>query len=146
MIKPATIFLISYSFCALCTRFNPGRIISKRMKKLFMLIVFSVAMQQGFSQNGGKLDSLFAKGDTTAILDSLLKDFDTYLDSLAGRKSFFTVNLGIGTGFFSFNDKNTVTVNTEKKRIFSPSIGYFHKSGLGISASAFSLLNNGMNF
>jgi hypothetical protein len=116
------------------------------MKKLLMLIVFTAAMQPGFSQKGGKLDSLFAKGDTTAILDSLLKDFDTYLDSLAGKKSFFTVNLGIGTGFFSFNDKNTVTVNTEKKLIFSPSIGYFHKSGLGISASAFSLLNNGMNF
>jgi hypothetical protein len=56
------------------------------------------------------------------------------------------VNAGIGTGFFSFNDKNTVTVNTEKKLIFSPSVGYFHKSGLGIAASAFALLNNGMNF
>src|SRR4051812_49002977 len=104
MIKPASIFLFSYSKSgALRTRFAHCRIISKRMKKLLALIVFTVAMQPSFSQIGGKLDSLFAKGDTTAVLDSLLKDFDLYLDSLAGRKSFFTVNAGIGTGFFSFN-------------------------------------------
>jgi hypothetical protein len=116
------------------------------MKKLLVLIVFMVAMQPSFSQNGGKLDSLFAKGDTTAVMDSLLKDFDSYLDSLTGPKSFFTVNMGIGTGFFSFNDRNSVTVNTEKKLIFSPSLGYFHKSGFGIAASAYALLNNGINF
>ena len=146
MIKPATIFFISYSFCALCTRSTTSRIISKRMKKLLVLIVFTVAMQPTFSQKGGKLDSLFAKGDTTAVMDSLLKDFDLYLDSLAGPKSFFTLNTGIGTGFFSFNDKNTVTVNTQKKLIFSPSIGYFHKTGFGIAATGAALLNNGINF
>ncbi len=147
MIKPAAIFLISTTVsCAICTGYAACRIISKRMKKLLVLIVFTVAMQPAFSQNGGKLDSLFATGDTTAILDSLLKDFDTYLDSLAGRKSFFMVNTAVGTGFFSFNDKNTVTVNTERKLIFSPSAGYFHRSGLGISASGYALMNKGVNF
>src|SRR5688500_16751434 len=140
MIKPASIFFISYSvFWAQCHRYAAGLIISKRMKKLLVLIVFTVAMQPSFSQNGGKLDSLFAKGDTTAVLDSLLKDFDSYLDSLSARKSFFVVNTGIGTGFFSFSDRNKVTVNTEKKLIFSPSIGYFHKTGLGIAASGYAL-------
>lgn len=147
MIKPATIFFISSSLCSdQGIRYAPVRIISKRMKKLLVLLVFTLAMQTGFSQNGGKLDSLFLKGDTTAIMDSLLKDFDLYLDSLIGRKSFFTINAGIGTGFFSFNEKNSVTINTEKKPIFSPSAGYFHKTGFGISASAYALLNNGMNF
>ncbi|HUP11962.1 MAG TPA: hypothetical protein VM187_07120 [Niastella sp.] len=116
------------------------------MKKLFVLLVFTAAMQPGFSQKRGKLDSLFIKGDTTAILDSLLKDFNLYLDSLVGRKSFFIINTAIGTGFFSFNDKNTVTINTEKKLIVSPSVGYYHKSGLGLSAAGYSLLNEGMNF
>lgn len=146
MIKPATIFFISSSFCALCTRCAAMRIFSKRMKKILVLLVFTVAMQPGFSQKGGKLDSLFIKGDTTAILDSLLKDFDLYLDSLVGHKSFFTINTAVGTGFFSFNDKNTVTINTEKKLIFSPSVGYYHKSGLGISATGYALLSKGMNF
>ncbi|MBO9203442.1 MULTISPECIES: hypothetical protein [Niastella] len=116
------------------------------MKKLVVLFILSIALQPAFSQNGGKLDSIFSKGDTTAILDSLLKDFDAYLDSLVSKKSFFTINTSIGTGYFSFNEKNSVTVNTEKKLIFSPSIGYFHKSGLGFSASAYALLHEGMNF
>jgi hypothetical protein len=146
MIKPAAIFLISSSlFCALSVC-AAGRLFSKRMKKLLVLIVLVVAMQPAFSQNGGKLDSLFFKGDTTAIMDSLLKDFDFYLDSIAGSRSFFTVNASIGTGYFSFNEKNSVTVNTQKKPIFSPAVGYFHKTGLGISGSAFALLQNGMNF
>lgn len=148
MIKPAAFFLISSSlFCALGNRCAACRcIFSKRMKKLLVLIVLAVAMQPSFSQNGGKLDSLFSKGDTTAVMDSLLKDFDAYLDSLAGRKSFFTINAGIGTGFFSFNEKNSVSMNTRRKMIFSPFFGYFHKSGFGMAASASSLLNNGINF
>jgi hypothetical protein len=146
MIKPAAIFLISSSFNTPLRQCAASRIFSKRMKKLLVLIVLAVAMQPSFSQNGGKLDSLFSKGDTTAIMDSLLKDFDSYLDSLAGRKSFFTINAGIGTGFFSFNEKNSVTMNTKKRLIFSPAVGYFHKSGFGVAASAISLMNSGMNF
>src|SRR3954447_21778590 len=115
MIKPAATFLISSSLFSPPGGSAAGRLFSKRMKKLLVLIVLVVAMQPAFSQNGGKLDSIFSKGDTTAILDSLLKDFDSYLDSLAGNKSFFTVNTGIGTGYFSFNEKNSVTVNTQKK-------------------------------
>ena len=147
MIKPVTIFSISGTLFSFFSSGNvAGGKISKRMKKLLVVLVFAVAMQPSFSQEGKKLDSLFAKGDTTAVLDSLMKDFDSYLDSLTGRKSFFTVNMGIGTGFFSFNDKNPVMVNTQKKIIFSPSAGYFHKSGLGLSATASALANNGLNF
>jgi hypothetical protein len=147
MIKPVTIFFISYTFLRQqCQGYVGGGKTRKRMQKLVILLVLTVAMQPSFSQSGRKLDSLFAKGDTTAVLDSLLKDFDTYLDSLVGRKSFATVNMGIGTGFFSFNDKNSVMLNMKKKMIFSPSAGYFHKSGLGISATAFALANDGLNF
>lgn len=117
------------------------------MKKFLGLTVFILAFQPSFSQTGGKLDSLFASGDTTAIMDSLLADFDSYLDSLMSSKSFFSVNLGVGTGFFSFNEKNTLTVNTRRKLMFLPSIGYFHQSGLGISAIGFAIQDNdGFNF
>src|ERR1044072_5774516 len=146
MIKPVTIFFISCTLLRLLRKgYVAGGKTSERMKKLVILLVLTVAMQPSFSQGGRKLDSLFAKGDTTAVLDSLLKDFDSYLDSMVGRKSFFTVNMGIGTGFFSFNDKNSVMLNTQKKLIFSPSAGYFHKSGFGISATAFALANNGLS-
>lgn len=89
-----------------------------------------------------KLDSLFMNADTTAVLDSLLADFDDYLDSLSRRKSLFFAGVGIGTGIFSFENKNTVIINNEKKLIFSPSLGYYHKSGFGISAVAFAMNHN----
>lgn len=139
MIKPDAIFLISATFLQRCL---PNRLASKTrecMKKITGLVVFIMAFQPSFSQSGGKVDSLFASGDTTAIIDSLLKGFDSYLDSITGSKSFFSVNLGAGTGFFSFNEKNSTTVNTRQKLIFSPSAGYFHKSGFGISVTGFAI-------
>lgn len=118
----------------------------ERMKKLAIVLFIVIGFQPASAQVG-KLDSLFAARDTTAIIDSLLKDFDKFLDSLAAPKSFFAVNVGIGTGFFSFENKNSVFLTTRKKLIISPSAGYFHRSGLGISATAFLINdNNTLNF
>lgn len=106
------------------------------MKKLVTVLLLFASFRPAFAQEG-KLDSLFSHGDTTAIMDSLLKDFDKFLDSLSAPKSFFSVNMGVGTGFFSFENKNSVFLTTRKKLIFSPSLGYYHRSGFGISTSAF---------
>jgi hypothetical protein len=119
----------------------------KRMKHLFTLIVCVVLITRGSFAQNGKLDSLFNARDTTAVLDSLMKDFDKFLDSLAAPKSFFAINIAVGTGFFSFEDKNSVFFSNRQKLIISPSIGYYHKSGLGLSASAFVMNDEGgLNF
>jgi hypothetical protein len=94
------------------------------------------------SQN--KLDSLFKGKDSTAVMDSLLSDFDKYLDSLTRPASFFTVSAGIGTGYFSFENKNSVVYTSSKKLLISPSVGYYHKTGLGLTATGF-LLMDGSN-
>ena len=112
------------------------------MKKIATLVLFMAFIQTGIAQSG-KLDSLFSNKDTTAVLDSLMADFDKFLDSLAAPKSFFAVSVGVGTGQFSFEDKNSVFFNSEKKLIVSPVVGYYHKSGLGLSATAFSLIDDG---
>ncbi len=116
------------------------------MKKTLLLPLFALIL--AFSGPGAlkaqdKLDSLFKDGDTTRSLDSLLADFDTYLDSLSKRRSMFFVGIGAGTGSFSFDDKNSVYTTSEKKLIVSPSIGYFHKSGLGISSTAYGMSSDG---
>src|ERR1700730_13494125 len=90
-----------------------------------------------------KLDSLFARGDSTAIMDSLLKDFGDFLDSLSKPRSFFSVSAGIGNGYFSFENKNSVFLTSAQKLIFSPSAAYYHKSGLGITTTGFFLLDAG---
>jgi hypothetical protein len=106
------------------------------MKKLATVLLISLSFQKAFSQEKG-LDSLFTGRDTTVVMDSLMKDFEQFLDSLTAPKSFFALNLGVGTGFFSFEDKNSVFLTTRQKLIISPSTGYYHRSGLGISATAF---------
>lgn len=110
---------------------------------LLLCIVFCFAFKPASRAQQTRLDSLFMNADTTAILDSLLEDFDDYLDSISKRRNMFFVGLGAGTGFFSFENKNSVFITTEKKLIVSPSVGYYHKSGLGISAMAFALNDNG---
>lgn len=94
-----------------------------------------------------RIDSLFMNSDTTSVIDSLMKDFDKFLDSIAAPKSFFNISAGAGTGIFSFEDKNSVFLTSEKKLILSPSLGYFHKSGFGISATGYMINeNNKLNF
>ena len=116
------------------------------MKKLLTLVLFMVILQCSFAQNG-KLDSLFNNRDTTAVLDSLMADFDKFLDSLIAPKSFFSVSVGVGTGVFSFEDKNSVFFNSQKKLIISPTAGYYHKSGFGLSATAFTIMEDSkLNF
>lgn len=112
------------------------------MKKVSFVLLFIAVQKLSFSQKG-TLDSLFASGDTTAVMDSLMKDFDLFLDSLSAPKSFLHISIGAGNGIFSFENKNSVYLSTERKIILSPGIGYFHKSGLGFSATGFMMGEKG---
>jgi hypothetical protein len=76
------------------------------------------------------------------VIDSLLKDFDSYLDSITKPKSFFSVSAGIGNGYYSFENKNSVFLTNSQKLMLSPSFGYYHKTGLGITATGYCLLDN----
>lgn len=109
-----------------------------------LLLFVTVGMFSPSTANAqsGKLDSLFMQGDTSAVMDSLMKDFDSFLDSLHQRKSMFMIGMGVGTGFFSFENKNSVYLSTEKKLLLSPHIGYFHKSGLGLMLSGYAVNDN----
>ncbi len=112
-----------------------------RPAKIIFPLIFLFAGARHVNAQQTALDSLFARGDSTAILDSLLKDFDAYLDSLTKPRSFFSVNMGIGNGYFSFENKNSVFLSNSQRLIVTPSAGYYHKSGLGITATGFLLLD-----
>ena len=108
---------------------------------------FTISNQQVFSQTG-KLDSLFARADTTAVMDSLMNGFDAFLDSLSQPKSFLSVSVGIGNRTFSIknNSLNTQEATTDKLS-FTPTIGYYHKSGWGLGVTGFlSTLNDKLSF
>jgi len=100
-------------------------------------LVFIGFADQPVNAQNNRIDSLFMHKDTTSVIDSLMKDFDNFLDSISAPKSFVSVSVGMGTGIFSFENKNSVFLTTEKKIILSPSVGYYHKSGLGFSATGY---------
>ncbi len=108
----------------------------------FLCLLCLLTARPASGQVTTKLDSLFKTGDTTAILDSLLEGFDSFLDSISKPKSQFYIGLGFGTGFYTSQSNSSVYLNTQKKLMFSPSIGYLHKSGLGLSVQAYSTTDN----
>lgn len=113
------------------------------MKRRFLIVVFLFLTGAGsLSAQSFSMDDLFRKGDTTAIIDSLLADFDDYMDSIYARKSFFSVALTAGSGLFSYEKSNSVFFTTKRKLILSPMVGYYHKSGLGLTTSAYMIPDN----
>jgi hypothetical protein len=70
--------------------------------------------------------------------EALLADLRGLLDSMGIRKSFFSVDLGVGNRLFSLRNNSFNAQQVAENRVsFTPSLAYYHKSGLGVSATAF---------
>lgn len=121
------------------------------MKKTLLILALTVILllwQQAGSAQHNKLDSLFAKGDTTAVIDSLMKGFDAYLDSLVQPKSFFSAGMGMGNRTFSIknNALNTQEASTSQLSL-TPALAYYNRKGLGVGVTGFlANLNNNFHF
>lgn len=65
------------------------------------------------------------------------------MDSTHAPKSELVVSLGIGNQPYSFitRTRNTTTIGYSTKTFLTPSIAYYHKSGLGLSFSTYTLLD-----
>lgn len=84
--------------------------------------------------------------DSLAYYDDLFNELDSFLDSIMAPRTMFVINLGATQNYFNYKSKNDYNLEADKKLTLSPSLAYFHKSGLGISAMT-SLLreNNSLN-
>jgi hypothetical protein len=89
-------------------------------------------------------DSMGLATDSLLLLDPLLTDdvlladIRSLLDSFGIRKSFFMVDIGVSNRLFSLRNNNFNAQQLTANRIaFTPSVTYYHKSGLGFSAMAF---------
>src|SRR5450631_4769598 len=83
------------------------------------------------------------------ILDSLLQNDEMLkmINNFGKTSSYFRVNVGIGNKLYSSQDKSIETLQNSQQFIVSPSVGYYHKSGFGISFTGFLLNeNNKTNF
>lgn len=108
------------------------------MKKA-LLIIFLFNSYAVLAQNeSGK--------DSTAFLDSILNEMDEILDDMIGKKSFVMASVGAGTGYFNFKNFQAENFSTQRKLMLSPTVGFFHRSGLGLSTTAYAVSEEKLNF
>lgn len=86
------------------------------------------------------LDSLTSDIDL-ADYDALFSELDNLLDSLAEPRSLAVFNLAVGKSYLTF-EKQTAASETNKRLSYTPSFGYFHKSGFGLNLGT-SFINYG---
>ncbi len=73
-----------------------------------------------------------------ASLDSMLAD-DPFFKMLAKKEgSYMDINIAMGNSIFSVNNNSLNAEQAQTSKIFfTPSAGYYHKSGLGIAFSSY---------
>ncbi|MEI6948323.1 hypothetical protein V9K67_14090 [Paraflavisolibacter sp. H34] len=109
-------------------------------KLLALLLLFGLA--NGASAQGKKDTTGLAWVDTSLYDEALLSDLDSFLDSLLTPRSFGLINLSAGSSVFNYTSASGRQLSENRQLLLLPSAGYFHKSGLGLSATA-SVVNDG---
>lgn len=82
--------------------------------------------------------------DTSFNIDDLLNEMDLFLDSLLKPRSYFLASVSAGSNYFNYVKRNPLRLESEKKGVYSPVVGYFHKSGPGLTLSG-NITNTGDN-
>jgi hypothetical protein len=83
--------------------------------------------------------------DSTAYYNDLFNELDGFLDSLTSSKNMWLVSIGAGNSFLNYQYASNQLLQADKKIIYSPSIGFFHKNGLGINLSS-AIVKEGSDF
>ncbi|MFC0772713.1 hypothetical protein [Terrimonas alba] len=109
------------------------------LKKYFIAIGVVLLSFTSFSQVTPKdtipavTDDLLAM-DTTMDYDDLMSELDVFLDSLLAPRSYFLISASAGSGYFNYPKTNT-KIESKRRSVYTPTIGYYHKSGPGITLS-----------
>lgn len=95
-------------------------------------------------------DTLVSGSDSLDIddmdIDQLLNEFDLFLDSILTPHSYVLLNLSMTQGYFTFSRRNNVQIKESKKAIWSPIIGYYDKSGFGLSLASYVIYDSSRRY
>lgn len=108
--------------------------------RLILLVALFVATTSSAQQPSKQhdIDTSFADLD----YDELFNELDLLLDSLTAPRSFALFNIAAGNNYFNYQAKGSYLLEASKKLTFSPTLSYFFKNGLGISANTI-VVNDG---
>jgi hypothetical protein len=71
--------------------------------------------------------------DSIPDYDALFSELESFLDSITAPRSFTTANISVSNGFFQYQTSNNAALKEMKRLMLAPAVGYYHKSGLGLS-------------
>lgn len=119
------------------------------MTRKILLLVFTglLVSTASFAQQPEKqkaIDSSLAFLGDLEDYDDLFNELDKLLDSLTAPRNFTLFNIAIGSSYFNYQSKSSYLLEPAKRVTYSPSLAYFSRSGLGISASTV-VINDGVN-
>jgi hypothetical protein len=119
-------------------------------KKILIITCFFVPGSFAFSQSTGK-DTIPQRNADDLIIDStdyedLLNDLDLFLDSILTPRSYVLLNLSAGQGYFNFTNKTNARIKQVKKFIWSPTLGYYDKNGLGITITGYTIYDSAKRY
>jgi hypothetical protein len=105
---------------------------------MLLLIAMASSAQKPTKQTD--IDTSFADVD----YDELFNELDLLLDSLTAPRNFALFNIGVGNNYFNYQSKSSYLLEPTKRLTYSPSLAYYSKTGLGISATSV-IVNDGVN-
>ena len=103
-------------------------------RTLFLIYIALLCRIPAFAQEKPSIDAL---PDSTYLSDSLLVDLKSLLDSFEFKKSFVSINVTLSNALFSLrNDNFNAQQAYTSKLSMTPSLSYYHRSGLGVTGAA----------
>ena len=122
------------------------------IKKWSILLAFISAGIAANSQSNSA-DSAIVPHKEIAVIDTsinyedLFRDFDAFMDSILSPDSYFLASLSLGKSYYNFQTKSISSVEPSKKLTYSPTLGYYHRSGFGVTMTGY-IVNDekNMNF
>ena len=119
------------------------------IKKCYIILAFTLVGVAASSQSNTS-DTTIVPADNSFLIDTtidygeLFQDFEAFMDSILSPHSYFLATISLGKSFYNFESKTNSSTVPIQKLTYSPMVGYYHKSGLGINATGY-IVDDGVN-
>lgn len=104
--------------------------------RLFYLMLF---MGWGYAAQSQKAKP---DADSTDYYNDLFSELDHFMDSILAPRTMVLVNVGVTSTYLNYETKTNFELESKQKLSYSPSLGYFHKDGLGVNLTSLIVNDN----
>ncbi len=80
-------------------------------------------------------DAFVPEIDTTIDYDEFFDEMTHFLDSMLRPRSYLQASVSGSTGFFNYKVPGTLKIQSKKRFTYSPTLSYYNKLGLGLTAT-----------